>query len=62
MDDVKTKLLSGQRNQQIEKLLVGLLGWDDKIAEESTVLLNIFYDNVDWQLYAPFKPVICQVG
>lgn len=42
--------------------MIGLLGWNEKFAEEATVLLNVFYDKVDWQHSSPFKPVISQVG
>lgn len=62
MEEVRNKISNGDRNPYIERLLVGLLGWDESSAEQSVVLLNVFYDNVDWQLYAPFKPVICEVG
>lgn len=62
IDDVRNRVLNGERNVYIEKLLIGLLGWNEKTVEESIVLLNLFYDKVDWQYSSPFKPVIGQVG
>jgi hypothetical protein len=55
-------VLNGERNEHIERLLIGLQGWDERVAEEAVILLNVLYDNVDWQFNSPFKPVICQVG
>lgn len=48
-------------NYWVEKLLIGLLGWNDEMATEATVLLNVLYDGVDWQREAPFNPIISQV-
>lgn len=62
MEDVRTKVINGERNDLIEKLLIGLLGWSQKTAEQATILLNVFYDKSDWQFSSPFKPVISQVG
>lgn len=33
MEDVRTKVINGERNDLIEKLLIGLLGWSEKTAE-----------------------------
>mgnify|MGYP003435663979 CR=1 FL=1 len=32
LDEVRNRVLNGERNTYIEKLLVGLLGWNDKTA------------------------------
>lgn len=62
LKDLKNRVLCGERNEYLEKLMVGLQGWNDEMSEEVVLLLNVFYDNVDWQLHSPFKPVIVQVG
>lgn len=33
IEEVRNKVLNGERNSQIEKLLIGLLGWQEKIAD-----------------------------
>lgn len=32
MNDIRTKVLNGERNDHIEKVLIGLLGWSEKLA------------------------------
>ena len=47
----------------IEKLLVQLLGYYEiSVRDQAVVLLNMLYDDVDWQLQCAFKPVIRCVG
>lgn len=48
---------------RLEGLLVALLGHEDEtVRSRATILLNVFYDQHDWQLNLPFIPVIKQVG
>jgi hypothetical protein len=32
MEDVRTKVINRERNDFIEKLLIGLIGWNEKTA------------------------------
>jgi hypothetical protein len=36
-----------------------LQGWES-YYEEAIKLLNVYYDHSDWQIRAPFHPVIAQ--
>ena len=47
----------------IEKLLIQLMGYPDiAVRDQAVVLLNMLYDEVDWQLQEAFRPVIRTVG
>lgn len=47
----------------IEKLLVQLLGYYEmSVRDQAIVLLNMLYDNVDWELQSAFVPVVRCVG
>ncbi len=46
----------------IEEVLIGMLGHKIlRIKERGVILLNIIYDEVDWQLKQSYSPVIKQV-
>lgn len=32
------------------------------IRDQAVILLNMLYDEIDWQLQSPFKPVVRVVG
>lgn len=49
-------------DDQLERLLIGMLGWGDNTTEEAVRLLNSYYDNSDWQINSPFKPIISYAG
>jgi len=47
----------------IEKILVQLLGFQDIfVRDQATVLLNMLYDGVDWQMQSAFRPIVRCVG
>ena len=39
-----------------------MLGWGGETTEEAVKLLNAYYDETDWQISAPFKPIISYAG
>ena len=49
------------KNSELEKLLIGLLGWKDE-TDKAVQLLNCYYDSNDWQSTDVFKPTVCQCG
>lgn len=47
----------------IERTLIQLLGYVDiNVRDEAIVLLNMLYDEHDWQMQLSFKPVVRCVG
>ncbi len=58
LKEVKIALIEGVRNQNLESLLIGMMGWGGESSEEAVRLLNAYYDQTDWQISGPFKPVI----
>lgn len=49
--------------KRLEGVLVALLGHqDESVRYRATLLLNMFYDQHDWQSEVPFVPVIKEVG
>ena len=47
----------------IEKLLIQLMGYCDiAIRDQAVVLLNMLYDEVDWQLQEAFRPAVRTIG
>jgi hypothetical protein len=39
-----------------------MLGWGSEATEEAVRLLNAYYDETDWQVQSPFKPIISYAG
>lgn len=62
IEEVRSMVASGEKNQWIEKFLIGLQGWDREMAEEAVPLLNAYYDGTDWQIATPLRAIIAQVG
>lgn len=62
LGDVKVPVIEGIVDEQLERLLIGMLGWGDNTTEEAVRLLNSYYDNSDWQINSPFKPIISYAG
>jgi hypothetical protein len=58
-------LIINKRDEEIriiEEVLIGMLGHKIlRIKERGVILLNIIYDEVDWQLKQSYSPVIKQV-
>ena len=48
-------------NPWVERLLIGLQGWK-QFTDQAIRLLNVFYDNCDWQLNSEYNAVIQVVG
>lgn len=47
----------------IEKLLILLLGhWNKNVIDNSVVLLNVFYDGIDFQFKHPYNPLVSFVN
>ena len=47
----------------IEKLLIQLMGFCDiSVRDQAVVLLNMLYDEIDWQLSEAFRPVVRSIG
>lgn len=59
------KVIINKRDEEIriiEEVLIGMLGHKIlRIKERGVILLNIIYDEVDWQLKQSYSPVIKQV-
>jgi len=69
MDEIQRALFVAQISDDqhtlylIEKLLIQLMGFCDlQVRDQAVVLLNMLYDEVDWQLQEAFRPVIRTVG
>jgi len=49
--------------KQIERLLVAIHGHENADVRENVIrLLNVIYDENDWQIKEPHQTVIAQVG
>ncbi len=48
-------------NPWVERLLIGLQGWK-QFTDQAIKLLNVFYDNCDWQLNSEYNEVIYVAG
>ena len=69
MDDIQKALFFSQLCDDkdslyfIEKLLIQLQGYCEMfVRDKAIVLLNVLYDQIDWQLSEALKPSIRQVG
>lgn len=58
LKEVRVPVIEGVQDDHLESLLIGMLGWGSDSTEEAVRLLNAYYDRSDWQISAPFKPVI----
>lgn len=61
IDDLIPYLNYTRFNPWIQKLLIGLQGWKT-FTDSAIKLLNVFYDNCDWQLNSQYNSVIRVTG
>jgi hypothetical protein len=61
IDDLVPHLNYTRFNPWIEKLLIGLQGWK-QFTDSAIKLLNVFYDNCDWQLNSEYNSVVRATG
>jgi hypothetical protein len=59
-EDLVTFLNFTHDHPLIEKLLIALQGWKG-FSDEAVKLLNVFYDNCDWQLHSQYNSVVAVV-
>lgn len=60
-EDLITILNFTRYNPWVEKLLIGLQGWKN-CTDTAIKLLNVYYDNCDWQLTSEYNPVVNVTG
>lgn len=60
-EDLVSILNHTRYNPWVEKLLIGLQGWKG-LTDQAIKLLNVYYDNCDWQLNSEYNPVIYVQG
>ena len=48
-------------NSWLERLLIGLQGWKQH-SDNAVRLLNVYYDNCDWQLNSEYNSVVYVTG
>ena len=61
VNEIQQLVYSGVKNPDLERLLIGLMGWRED-TEKAVKLLNCYYDSHDWQSNDATRPVICQMG
>lgn len=48
--DIRSLVLAGIHHPDLERILIGMLGWEGSITEETIKLLNAYYDHTNWQI------------
>lgn len=60
--DIRSLVLAGVHHPDLERILIGMLAWENEVSEETIKLLNAYYDRTNWQIRCEFTPVISEVG
>lgn len=60
--DIRNLVLAGVHHPELERVLIGMMGWEGDVAEETIKLLNAYYDKSNWQIRCEFTPVISEIG